>query len=73
MSIKGHIIITGVSSGIGLAIAKAALENGYAVQGVGRNAPSELEGAEHWSFSACDLTDLAAVDALKFQTGETPS
>ncbi len=69
MSDKGNIIITGVSSGIGLAIAKAALENGYVVQGVGRNAPEALEGADCWSFSACDLTDLAAVDALKFQTG----
>lgn len=70
MSAQGHMIITGVSSGIGLAIAKAALDKGFTVQGIGRNAPKELEGAPRWLFSACDLTDLTAVDALTFQSGD---
>jgi len=64
-----HMIVTGVSSGIGLAIARAALEKGYAVQGVGRNSPNQLEGQENWTFTPCDLTDLAAVDGLEFQAG----
>ena len=69
MSALRHIIITGVSSGIGLAIARAALAKGYVVQGVGRNSPNELDGQENWTFTPCDLTDLAAVDGLEFQAG----
>lgn len=70
MSVHRHIIITGVSSGIGLAIAKAALEKGHSVQGVGRNAPALLAGVDRWSFTACDLTDLTAVEQLKFQNSK---
>jgi len=65
-----HIIITGVSSGIGLAIAREALAKGFVVQGVGRNSPNELKGQQNWTFTPCDLTDLAAVDRLEFQAGE---
>lgn len=70
MSSITNIIITGVSSGIGLAIARAALAQGYTVQGVGRNAPEALNGKENWTFTTCDLTEISAIDALEFQAGE---
>lgn len=66
----GHMIVTGVSSGIGLAIAEAAVKKGYTVQGIGRSAPRELESAENWNFSRCDLTDRSAVDAVALQSGK---
>ena len=69
MSALRHIIITGVSSGIGLAIARAALAKGYVVQGVGRHSPNELDGQENWTFTPCDLTELAAVEGFEFQAG----
>jgi benzil reductase ((S)-benzoin forming) len=67
---KGNIIITGVSSGIGHAIAQAALAEGYFVQGIGRTAPSDMEHASNWKFTACDLTDLKSVDELTLCLGE---
>ena len=48
---KGNIIITGVSSGIGRAIARAALSEGYVVQGIGRTAPSGMENNSKWRFT----------------------
>lgn len=65
-----HMIVTGVSSGIGLAIATAALEKGYTVQGIGRNAPKQLDGVESWNFTSCDLTDRNAVDSLTLHVGK---
>jgi len=67
---KGNIIITGVSSGIGRAIARAALSEGYVVQGIGRTAPSGLENNSKWRFTACDLTDLKSIDELDLCLGE---
>ena len=67
---KGNIIITGVSSGIGLSIAQAALSEGYFVQGIGRNAPSRFEDNSNWHFSHCDLTELSTIDNLKLCLGE---
>lgn len=64
------MIVTGVSSGIGLAIATTALDKGYTVQGIGRNAPKQLEGIENWNFTRCDLTDRKAVDGLMLQLGK---
>ncbi|MEC8459252.1 MAG: SDR family NAD(P)-dependent oxidoreductase [Bacteroidota bacterium] len=67
---KGNIIITGVSSGIGHAIASAALSEGYHVQGIGRTAPSDLENVSNWRFTACDLTNLKSIDNLTLYLGE---
>lgn len=39
----GRLIITGVSSGIGKALAEAALEAGYDVLGVGRRSCDAIE------------------------------
>lgn len=54
------VLITGVSSGIGLAQARAFLENGCAVYGVDKSEKPDLSGDFH--FLQLDLTgDLAAL------------
>ncbi len=54
------VLITGASSGIGLAQARAFLENGYAVYGVDKSAKPDLSG--DFSFVQFDLTkDIAAL------------
>ena len=42
MPARKRMIITGVSSGIGLAVAAEALRLGWHVEGIGRNAPTLL-------------------------------
>ena len=64
MGAKGQIIITGVSSGIGLAIAKLALETGFSVQGIGRNEPKELTSNPYWFFTTADLSQENEVEDL---------
>lgn len=71
MSTKGTLIITGVSSGIGLAIAQAGLAQGYAVQGVGRNEPSSLTGKSDWSFTRADMTKGSDVDQVPFSVSQS--
>jgi NAD(P)-dependent dehydrogenase (short-subunit alcohol dehydrogenase family) len=71
MSSKGTLIITGVSSGIGLAIAEAALEAGYRVQGVGRNEPTGLSDKGAWTFTKADMTRGEDVDAVEFAVSES--
>ncbi len=54
------VLITGVSSGIGLAQAQAFLEKGYAVYGVDKSAKPDLSG--DFQFLQLDITrDLAAL------------
>lgn len=54
------VIITGVSSGIGLAQARAFLENGYAVYGVDKSEKPDLSG--DFQFVHLDVTkDVAAL------------
>ncbi|MGT2754451.1 3-oxoacyl-ACP reductase [Streptococcus ovis] len=54
------VLITGVSSGIGLAQARVFLENGYAVYGVDKSAKPDLSG--DFQFVQFDLTkDIAAL------------
>lgn len=53
------VLITGVSSGIGLAQAHAFLENGYAVYGIDKSDKPEISH-EHFRFLQLDVTgDLA--------------
>lgn len=63
---KAQIIITGVSSGIGHAIAKAALDMDYKVQGIGRNEPVDLIGRAGWSYFHADLSRPEVVDTIPF-------
>lgn len=54
------VLITGVSSGIGLAQARVFLENGYAVYGVDKSAKPDLSG--DFQFVQLDVTkDIAAL------------
>lgn len=49
------LLITGVSSGIGLGLTRAALARGDQVYGLARHAP-DLGKAENFRFVACDLS-----------------
>ena len=50
-------IITGVSSGIGLTIAKKVLALGYKVYGLSRTESVELKQNDNFQFLECDLRD----------------
>ena len=52
-----NILITGVSSGLGFALAKAYLDNGDAVYAIGRTMPKQLENNPHFFFFPYDLRD----------------
>jgi benzil reductase ((S)-benzoin forming) len=54
-------VVTGVSKGLGAALAAALLARGYAVVGVGRSSAPALAGPS-WRFVACDLGDVAAIE-----------
>tara|TARA_B110000444_G_scaffold261176_1_gene311614 strand:- start:1243 stop:1968 length:726 start_codon:yes stop_codon:yes gene_type:complete len=62
LSDKKLIVITGASSGIGLALAKALLEEGYAVLGIAND--FEKSGLKHPDFSGRSI-NLADLDALE--------
>jgi NAD(P)-dependent dehydrogenase (short-subunit alcohol dehydrogenase family) len=49
-----HVIVTGVSRGLGAALAAALLARGHRVVGVGRSTNADLRG-EAYRFVACDL------------------
>ena len=59
---KKLVVITGASSGIGLALVKALLEQGYAVLGIANN--FEKAGLDHPGFSSRSI-NLADIDALE--------
>ena len=57
-----HVLITGVSSGIGFGLAAEYLARGDRVWGVSRRQPDDLVSAhENFRFSGLDLTDEEAV------------
>lgn len=58
------VIITGVSRGLGEAIAKKYLDEGFKVMGIGRS-HSILH--PNFSFKKCDLSDLTEVENLDFE------
>ena len=66
---KGVVLVTGASSGIGLAAANAFLDAGYTVYGISRH---PFDGARHRHLVA-DITDeagiQAAVDAILLEQG----
>jgi hypothetical protein len=55
-------IVTGVSRGLGEALAAALLQANFHVLGVGRAASARLAG-DRFSFARCDLADAGAVAA----------
>lgn len=62
MSEKEHVFITGVSKGIGKAIAELFLEQGYVVTGIGRSSSIQHE---KYSFLELDLSDRNAVESFE--------
>ena len=56
------VIVTGVSRGLGAALARVLLDKGLTVLGVGRSSAAGLDG-ERYRFAACDLGDVAGIDA----------
>ena len=52
-----NILITGVSSGLGFALAQAYLKNGDAVYAIGKTIPKQLENNPHFFFFPYDLSD----------------
>ncbi|QDH77782.1 SDR family NAD(P)-dependent oxidoreductase [Echinicola soli] len=59
-------IVTGVSKGIGLEVARQLLDSGVTVAGWGRNSPP-LEH-ERFYFFSCDVSDASAVDSAYHET-----
>lgn len=57
------IFITGVSSGLGLALAKASLASGARVYGISRREPKELSGRPDFHFASVDLSRLDGIAA----------
>ncbi|MDE2208874.1 MAG: SDR family NAD(P)-dependent oxidoreductase [Betaproteobacteria bacterium] len=55
-------IVTGVSRGLGEALARLLLGRGFRVVGIGRSSSPLLAGSGY-RFVACDLADVAAIDA----------
>lgn len=56
-------IVTGVSRGLGAALAGELLERGFSVLGVGRTSSATLTG-DRYRFAHVDLADAAAIDRL---------
>jgi len=55
-------LLTGASSGIGLAIALRLLRDGYAVTGISRRGQVDALTGEHFHAISTDLSDLEAVE-----------
>jgi len=67
-----NILVTGVSQGLGLEIARAILSAGWTVYGVSRRLSPEFEALqtahpERVKFFAFDLSDVAGVQSLLFK------
>ncbi len=57
-----NLLITGVGSGLGEALARRYLDKGDHVFALGRHLPETLEGHPQLHFQRCDLRRLEAVD-----------
>jgi len=58
---KGNVLITGVSSGIGAGLAEYYLSEGWRVLGCCRRKPVQLTDRECFHFVACDLSQFNTV------------
>ena len=54
---RKNILITGVSSGLGFALAQAYLDKGDTVYTIGKTIPKQLENNPHFFFFPYDLSD----------------
>lgn len=57
-SADGMIVLTGASSGIGLAMTKVLLKKGYSVIGIAKTAGSETIKSEKFKMVNLDLSQL---------------
>jgi NAD(P)-dependent dehydrogenase (short-subunit alcohol dehydrogenase family) len=55
---RKNILITGVSSGLGFALAQAYLDKGDTVYAIGKTIPKQLENNPHFFFFPYDLSDV---------------
>jgi benzil reductase ((S)-benzoin forming) len=60
-SMSHAVLLTGVSSGIGLALLNACLRRGDQVFGLGRRPPPDTAGLPNLRFEPCDLADAHAI------------
>ena len=58
-----NILITGVSSGLGEALAKAYLENGDNVYAIGKTIPKKLDRFPHFFFFPYDLSETFMIQS----------
>jgi len=58
---NGMIVLTGASSGIGLAMTKALLKNGYFVTGISKTSGVETIDSENFKLEKLDLSKLDAL------------
>ena len=58
---NGMIVLTGASSGIGLAMTKALLKNGYFVTGISKTSGVETIDSENFKVEKLDLSKLDAL------------
>lgn len=56
-----RVLLTGVHTGLGLALARTCLERGARVWGISRREPDSLAGAAGFAFRAIDLADHASI------------
>lgn len=58
----GNVLITGVSKGLGNAMARLLLERENTVFGLSRSVPENLAGQEAFHFTGVDLADLGTIE-----------